>query len=630
MDTLMVTELPEPIVIAPLGPPTRFTNVVPFTERDGDNYLVTLQQIINFINALVTKLEESDQELYDAIRAELAETLANVQTALDDQTATNAAQNAALIAQVNAAIQSVIDSSIEANDSVIIGILNDPEMQTTEWLEARYARADDVVNTVAGKRGDVTLEPADVGAGTTATNGTIPLRGPSGRLPGIGSPTSATDAANKGYVDALGAVLATVSTNLRSIARSVTEFGAVGDGITDDTAAFQAAVNAKDGGTVVIPPGNYSISGFVELHTGIEIIGYGANLIKPAARSSVAIFAIRTGVSRGYGAGGENISITGVTTTGQAHLGQSATLLSAHHARNVSIRDCVGIMSVGRGHWIDANGCDGVIVENCHLFGSAIVSGTFAGEAIQPDISEAGSMSQIEDTAAGYDGLPTINMTVRNCAFRRYTFEGIEYPAPVAFGTHTSPENGLYYRNLVFEYNVVEAGQARTEGVRGAVHFMSVDGVIIRGNEFYGGSVNLELVHFQAGYGAGRTVESSNITVEGNTLYDGGAVTQCHFNIGSNITVANNRFNGYGGAPGTGFGHGCAFATAPSDFTVTGNIFRSKANPHPTSRGLYLNAGTLTPEGVVSGNMGSGNANIYGGTGNTNGRIVSTGNGTRA
>ena len=53
MVTLMATELPAPIIVAPLGPPTRFTNVVPFTERDGDNYLVTLQAIINFINAIV-------------------------------------------------------------------------------------------------------------------------------------------------------------------------------------------------------------------------------------------------------------------------------------------------------------------------------------------------------------------------------------------------------------------------------------------------------------------------------------------------------------------------------------------------------------------------------------------------
>lgn len=42
---------------------------------------------------------------------------------------------------------------------------------------------------------------------------------------------------------------------------SVKDFGAVGDGSTDDTAAFQNAYNiAPTNGTIVVPPGNYSIS----------------------------------------------------------------------------------------------------------------------------------------------------------------------------------------------------------------------------------------------------------------------------------------------------------------------------------------------------------------------------------
>lgn len=49
---------------------------------------------------------------------------------------------------------------------------------------------------------------------------------------------------------------------------SVAEFGAAGDGVQDDTAAFQAAIDAlpDDGGTVVVGPGSYLINPTVKIN----------------------------------------------------------------------------------------------------------------------------------------------------------------------------------------------------------------------------------------------------------------------------------------------------------------------------------------------------------------------------
>lgn len=59
------------------------------------------------------------------------------------------------------------------------------------------------VNSVNGNMGpDVVLGAADVGGSTQATQGTMPIRGAGGRLPGISAPTASTEAANKAYVDA--------------------------------------------------------------------------------------------------------------------------------------------------------------------------------------------------------------------------------------------------------------------------------------------------------------------------------------------------------------------------------------------------------------------------------------------
>ena len=57
---------------------------------------------------------------------------------------------------------------------------------------------------------------------------------------------------------------------------NVKDYGAVGDGTTDDTAAIQAALNAATG-MVIIPPGSYIISsGLVFPQTkGVSLVGFG-------------------------------------------------------------------------------------------------------------------------------------------------------------------------------------------------------------------------------------------------------------------------------------------------------------------------------------------------------------------
>lgn len=62
---------------------------------------------------------------------------------------------------------------------------------------------------------------------------------------------------------------------------NVKSYGAVGNGVTDDTAAFQCAVDAAaaaGGGTVLIPEGNYYLAGAVNITTtGITIQGMGSH-----------------------------------------------------------------------------------------------------------------------------------------------------------------------------------------------------------------------------------------------------------------------------------------------------------------------------------------------------------------
>lgn len=61
------------------------------------------------------------------------------------------------------------------------------------------------------------------------------------------------------------AVGSTVHNKLQEIL-SVKDFGATGDGVTDDTAAIQAAITAAQGRTVLMPKGTYIISSPIELN----------------------------------------------------------------------------------------------------------------------------------------------------------------------------------------------------------------------------------------------------------------------------------------------------------------------------------------------------------------------------
>lgn len=68
---------------------------------------------------------------------------------------------------------------------------------------------------------------------------------------------------------------------------SIKDFGAVGDGESDDTAAFQTAVNnLTNGGTLVIPRGEYAIEGTVIMPSDIVIQGNMSKIISTSKNNS--------------------------------------------------------------------------------------------------------------------------------------------------------------------------------------------------------------------------------------------------------------------------------------------------------------------------------------------------------
>jgi parallel beta-helix repeat protein len=97
-----------------------------------------------------------------------------------------------------------------------------------------------------------------------------------------------------------GAVAATVQDKLRESV-SVLDFGAVGDGVTDDTLAIQAALNS--GASVFLPSGTYNISSALTISTnGQEFIGQGKgkSIIKQTATNKNGIIITGNNVYVGH------------------------------------------------------------------------------------------------------------------------------------------------------------------------------------------------------------------------------------------------------------------------------------------------------------------------------------------
>ena len=130
---------------------------------------------------------------------------------------------------------------------------------------------------------------------------------------------------------------------LADIAINIKSFGAIGDGITDDSTAIQNAINyvgSLGGGTVLIPDGIYSITKTLLVKSNMRITGTGTLECTGTFPASTSLDSsalnIRNGINRI-----ENVVIDGLTIIPPftAGIGKSQGILVSW-AENVAIRNC--------------------------------------------------------------------------------------------------------------------------------------------------------------------------------------------------------------------------------------------------------------------------------------------------
>jgi hypothetical protein len=172
-----------------------------------------------------------------------------------------------------------------------------------------------------------------------------------------------------GYTAGTGATARTVQDRLRDIV-SVKDFGAVGDGVTDDTAACQLALDT--GKNVFFPDGEYRIVGRLGVSAGQNVTTFGATVTADPVGSYLGIF----------GCDGDDINISGfrfkgngVATTNAIESGfsQLGAAVRGHSVKNITVHNCsfsdfvfVQVYDASVGF----NTCSGITVTENRFFSS--------------------------------------------------------------------------------------------------------------------------------------------------------------------------------------------------------------------------------------------------------------------
>jgi hypothetical protein len=190
-------------------------------------------------------------------------------------------------------------------------------------------------------------------------------------------------------------------------------YGAMGDGVTDDTSAISAAITAAAGGIVFFPPGTYSISNLSNISTvNVNLMGSGPNATIISGNNSGTLMNITDNTAAGWKRF-EGIKFTAATSYN--------IFLSIEESQNIYIRNCdfdgtnITARIISRA---DVDGDTTLIVESCKfLLGSgtdsAIRNGSDDNESA---IIVKGCKFVVAASFTG-DVLEGANFTVSGCEF---------------------------------------------------------------------------------------------------------------------------------------------------------------------------------------------------------------------
>ena len=185
---------------------------------------------------------------------------------------------------------------------------------------------------------------------------------------------------------------------------NVMNFGATGNGVTDDTAAIQAAINAlpSTGGTVVVPNGNYMINALtgISLRSHVRLSLYGAAYLKAIPNNATRYWIVKAWNVNNVEIVGGNI--VGERTSHQGTTGEWGYGINISAGSNVYVHDITVSNCWGDGIIIGASGSGSSAVLSTNITLNRVTSSNNRRQGLT--ITPATQVYVVNSTFTGSNG----------------------------------------------------------------------------------------------------------------------------------------------------------------------------------------------------------------------------------
>jgi parallel beta-helix repeat protein len=275
---------------------------------------------------------------------------------------------------------------------------------------------------------------------------------------------------------------------------SVTDYGAIGNGITDDTISIQNALNSG-AKLILFPQGVYLITAQLKIKSNTTLFGYGATIFRGAAIDNLMIND-SDGITGLYGAN-TNISVYGLAFNGnRVTFPSNSTLLTFGHVSHVIVKDCEFYNVPGVWHGLEFNAAENSQVEGCYFHEGQGNRNT--SELFQIDL--AASLA-VFPWFGPYDNTPCKNLIITG-----NLFQGLATGQGVGIGSHTSAgafphtdiliSNNTFrnintcialtnYKNLVIDGNIADGYVNGANWIISNNHFNTAVNIVELGTPIY-------------------------------------------------------------------------------------------------------------------------------------------------